>query len=156
MDRRSGATAGRRQDQLLAPPVNGVAPRVINPFRVSALRASLTVGSVTLSSRARAVLRAAGGDPKYTQSSTRNCVLDRSFASAARQGSTCGPSPLPVASQRTTSLSLPVATSKTKPRSDSCLVTNGLSSMRRSDWRTSSSTSVKDSAAHSGLMPVSS
>lgn len=39
----------------------------------------------------------------------------------------------PVAPQRTTSLSLPVATSKTKPRNDSCLVTNGLFSMRRSD-----------------------
>ena len=32
-----------------------------------------------------------------------------------------------------TSLSLPVATSKMKPRNDSCFVTNGLDSMRRND-----------------------
>jgi hypothetical protein len=35
--------------------------------------------------------------------------------------------------QSTTSFSLPVATSKMKPRNDSCLVTNGLASMRRND-----------------------
>jgi hypothetical protein len=32
-------------------------------------------------------------------------------------------------------------------------VTNGLASIRRSDWRTSSSTSGKASAAHCGLIP---
>ena len=40
-------------------------------------------------------------------------------------------------------MSLPVATSKTKPRNDSCFVTNGLASMRRNDCRTSSSTSLE-------------
>ncbi|MDH6245699.1 hypothetical protein M2432_003350 [Mycobacterium sp. OTB74] len=35
--------------------------------------------------------------------------------------------------QSTTSFNLPVATSKMKPRNDSCLVTNGLASIRRSD-----------------------
>lgn len=58
--------------------------------------------------------------------------------------------------QTRTSLSLPVATSKMKPRNDSCLVTNGLASMRRSDCRTSSSRSKNASAAHSGFRPVSS
>ena len=42
---------------------------------------------------------------------------------------------------RVTSFNRPVATSKMNPRSDSCLVTNGLASMRRSDCRTSSSRS---------------
>ena len=55
-----------------------------------------------------------------------------------------------------TSLSLPVATSKTKPRTASLCGMNGLALIRAMDWRTSSSRSVKASAAHSGLMPVSS
>ena len=33
---------------------------------------------------------------------------------------------------------------------------NGLALMRATDWRTSPSRSGKDSAAHSGLMPMSS
>ncbi len=52
-----------------------------------------------------------------------------------------------------TSMSLPVATSKTKPRNDTCLVTKGLFSMRRSDCRTSASGSGNASAAHGGLTP---
>ena len=48
---------------------------------------------------------------------------------------------------QTTSLSLPVATSKTKPRTGSVCGTNGLALIRAIDWRTSSSRSVNASAA---------
>ena len=50
----------------------------------------------------------------------------------------------------------PVATSKMKPRTWSVWGTNGLALILLMDWRTSSSRSEKDSAAHSGLIPVSS
>ena len=55
-----------------------------------------------------------------------------------------------------TSVSRPVATSKTKPRTESLTGMNGLAEIRESDWRTSSSRSLNASAAHAGLIPVSS
>ncbi len=58
--------------------------------------------------------------------------------------------------QAATSLSLPVATSNTKPRTLSVFGMNGEALIRLIDWRTSSSRSGNASAAHSGLMPVSS
>ena len=58
--------------------------------------------------------------------------------------------------QSLTSLSLPVATSKTKPRNEVVLVTNGEFLIRVSDCFTSSSTSGNDSADHGGLTPISS
>ena len=54
-----------------------------------------------------------------------------------------------------TSLSLPVSTSKTKPRMASLCGMNGLALSRPIDWRTSCSASVNDSTAQGGLMPVS-
>lgn len=58
--------------------------------------------------------------------------------------------------QAATSCSLPVATSKTKPRTESFFGMNGEALIRLIDWRTSSAGSGKAPAAHSGLMPVSS
>ena len=55
----------------------------------------------------------------------------------------------------TASVSLPVATSNTKPRTESVSGMNGLALMRRIDWITSVAGSVKDSAAHGGRRPVS-
>jgi hypothetical protein len=49
-----------------------------------------------------------------------------------------------------------VATSNTKPRTWSVCGTNGLDLIRLTDCRTSVLRSVKDSAAHGGLSPVSS
>jgi putative flavoprotein involved in K+ transport len=57
---------------------------------------------------------------------------------------------------QTTSLSFPVATSKTNPRTASLCGTNGLARMRALDWRTSSARSLNASADQAGLMPVSS
>jgi len=76
------------------------------------------------------------------------------IAKAIASTSSADSSPPYRSSYPATSLSLPVATSKTKPRSDVCLATNGLPSIRRNDCRTSSAGSGKASAAHVGLIPV--
>ena len=49
-----------------------------------------------------------------------------------------------------------MATSWTKPRTASLRGMNGLAWIRAIDWRTSSSRSGNDSAAHSGLIPTAS
>jgi hypothetical protein len=54
-----------------------------------------------------------------------------------------------------TSVRDPFATSNTKPRTCSVCGMNGDDLMRAMDWRTSSSRSEKDSAAQTGLIPVS-
>jgi len=55
-----------------------------------------------------------------------------------------------------TSLSFPVATSKTNPRIASLCGMNGLALILATDWRTSSCRSEKASADQAGLIPVSS
>lgn len=130
-------------------PSAGSRRRLINPLRINAPIASLTVGSDTLSSRANAVLRAAGGGPTSIQLSTTHLGARHvmRLGRASRQDMQpvtdsvqCGNDlrvetamTFPIGLQRKTSLSLPVETSKTKPRNDSCLVTNGFCSIRRSD-----------------------
>jgi poly(3-hydroxybutyrate) depolymerase len=54
-----------------------------------------------------------------------------------------------------TSWRAPLRTSKTKPRMESLLGTNGLALMRATDWRTSRSTSGNDSRAKGGRWPTS-